>query len=145
MVARVEALIAGWGMNEALERAHLYREAGADAILMHSKQSTADQIVEFMGLWDQSAPVVVVPTMYPTTAVEVFEEAGVSLVIWANHLMRSAIRAMQETAATIFETRSLVPVENEIVPVAEIFRLQHADELKQAERRYLPDAPAPTR
>jgi phosphoenolpyruvate phosphomutase len=145
VVARVEALIAGWGMNEALERAHIYREAGADAILMHSKQSTADQIIEFMRLWDHSAPVVVVPTMYPTTPVEVFEEAGVSLVIWANHLMRSAIGAMQETAATIFEQRSLVPVENEIVSVAEVFRLQRADELKQAEAFYLPDSPAPTR
>ncbi len=138
VVARVEALIAGWGMDEAVRRATAYAEAGADAILMHSKISDASQIVEFMGRWDRDVPVVVVPTTYWSTPTEVFEEAGVSLVIWANHLLRSSIRAMQDTATTIHRNRSLAPVEDEIVPVKEIFRLQNAGELKEAEQRYLP-------
>lgn len=138
VVARVEAFIAGWGLDEALRRAEAYHQAGADAILMHSKIATADQILAFMNEWQDTCPVVVVPTMYYDTPTEVFEEAGVSLVIWANHLLRSSITAMQETARTIYEARSLQPVEGEVVSVKEIFRLQNAGELKQAEKIYLP-------
>lgn len=138
VIARIEALIAGWGRDEALRRAEAYRDAGADALLIHSKESTADQVVDFMSVWDGGCPVVVVPTMYWQTPVSVFAESGVSLVIWANHLMRSSIRAMQETAETIHREQSVAAVENEIVSVAEIFRLQNADELKEAEKRYLP-------
>ncbi|HOA24806.1 MAG: phosphoenolpyruvate mutase [Aggregatilineales bacterium] len=138
LVARVEAFIAGWGLDEALRRAHAYAEAGADAVLIHSKINTVDEIAAFMREWDNAAPVVIVPTMYYNTPTSVFEELGVSLVIWANHMMRSAITAMQQTARQIFEDRSLVNVEGKVVPVKEIFRLQGADELKQAEKRYLP-------
>jgi phosphoenolpyruvate phosphomutase len=76
--------------------------------------------------------------MYYKTPAELFEEVGVSLVIWANHLMRASIKAMQETAAEIYEARTLASIENKIVPVKEIFRLQNAQELKVAEKRYLP-------
>lgn len=138
VVARVEAFIAGWGLEEALRRAEAYYEAGADAILMHSKISSADQVLAFMDEWQDTCPVVVVPTMYYDTPTEVFEAAGISLVIWANHLLRSSITAMQETARTIYAARSLQPVEKEIVSVKEIFRLQNADELKRAEKVYLP-------
>ncbi len=138
VVARVEAFIAGWGLDEAVRRAEAYHEAGADAILMHSKIDTPDQILSFMEVWNARSPVVVVPTMYPRTPTKVFEDAGVSLVIWANHLLRSSITAMQKTAAAIFEERTLMAVEEDIVPVKEIFRLQGAAELKEAENRYLP-------
>ncbi len=138
VVARVEALIAGWGMDEALRRAAAYHEAGADAILMHSKQSTPDQILEFLREWSGRCPVVIVPTMYHQTPTELFEQAGANLVIWANHLLRSSVAAMQETAATIWRDRSLHHVEDRVVPVKEIFRLQGDDELKTAEERYLP-------
>lgn len=138
VVARVEALIAGWGLDEALTRAEAYYEAGADAILMHSKISTPDQILAFMKEWGATCPIVIVPTMYYNTPVEVFEEAGISLVIWANHLLRASIKVMQQTAARIHAERSIAGVEKEIVSVKEIFRLQNADELKEAEKRYLP-------
>lgn len=138
VVARVEAFIAGWGLEEALRRAEAYHRAGADAILMHSKQADAGQILSFMQEWKDTAPVVIVPTMYYTTPASIFEEAGVSLVIWANHLLRSGITAMQKTAAEIYRERSLRTVEDKIVPVKEVFRLQNADELKQAEKRFLP-------
>ncbi len=138
VVARVEAFIAGWGLSEALKRAEAYHRAGADAILMHSKVSTPDDILAFMAEWKDTCPVVIVPTMYYSTPTSVFEEAGVSLVIWANHLLRSSIKAMQQTAATIYEAQSLMPIEDKIVSVKEIFRLQNADELKAAEKRYLP-------
>jgi phosphoenolpyruvate phosphomutase len=145
VVARVEAFIAGWGLDEALRRAHAYREAGADAILIHSKEADAGQITAFMREWGSASPVVVVPTMYPATPTRHFEDIGVSLVIWANHMLRSSITAMQGAAEKIFESRSLMSVEDDIVPVAEIFRLQNAAELKEAEARYLPSGPAPGR
>lgn len=138
VVARVEALIAGWDLAEALRRADAYYRAGADAILMHSKLDTAEQILAFMHEWQDTCPVVVVPTMYYNTPPPVFEAAGISLVIWANHLMRSSITAMQQTAQSICHARSLQPIEKEIVPVKEIFRLQGAEELKAAEKVYLP-------
>jgi phosphoenolpyruvate phosphomutase len=87
VVARVEAFIAGWGLDEALKRAEAYHHAGADAILMHSKQPTADQVLSFMEEWQDTCPVVIVPTMYYNTPTNRFAEAGISLVIWANHLV----------------------------------------------------------
>ncbi len=142
VVARVEALIAGWGMGEALKRAEAYHKAGADAILMHSKRSTPDEILAFMKEWGNTCPVVIVPTMYYKTPTQVFADAGVSLIIWANHLMRASVAAMQRTAATIYAEQSLVSVEPQIVSVKEVFRLQNAQELEAAEDLYLPQTAA---
>lgn len=138
VVARVEALIAGWELEEALRRADTYYHAGADAILMHSKLKTADQILAFLREWQNKCPVVIVPTTYYNTPTSAYEEAGVSLVIWANHLLRAAINTMQQTAAQIYQERSISSVESQVVTVKEIFRLQNAAELEEAEQRYLP-------
>ena len=137
IVARVEALIAGWGMDEALRRAEAYRQAGADAILIHSKLSRPDEILEFAREWAGRGPLVIVPTKYYSTPTEVFRKAGISTVIWANHLIRSATTAMQAVAKEIYTNETLVDVEDRIAPVNEIFRLQDADEYSEAEKRYL--------
>jgi phosphoenolpyruvate phosphomutase len=138
VVARIESFIAGWGLNETLDRAHAYHEAGADALLIHSKLAVPDEILQFMAAWGDTCPVVIVPTNYYKTSVQVFREAGISMVIWANHALRASISAMQRTVASIYSSQSLLDVEKEIVPVKEVFRLQGMDELKQAEERYLP-------
>jgi phosphoenolpyruvate phosphomutase len=138
IVARVEAFIAGWGLGEALSRAHAYADAGADAILMHSAKTVPDEILSFMAEWDRDCPVVVVPTRYYDTPTEVFRDAGVSMVIWANQMLRAAVDAMQRTARIIAAEQSLASIEPRIVPVAEIFRLQGAHELAEAEKQYLP-------
>ena len=144
IVARVEALIAGAGMREALRRAETYRAAGADAILIHSALSVADEVLEFMREWGDRGPVVIVPTRYYATPTDVFRDAGCAMVIWANHLLRAAVRAMQDTAAQLAKHQNLLSVEDRIAPVEEIFRLQGAGELKRAEARYLPPSrPAP--
>lgn len=145
VVARTEAFITGWGLTEALDRAYAYQQAGADAVLIHSKKSTPEEILAFMEQWNNTCPVVIVPTMYYSTPVEVFAKVGVRLVIWANHLMRASIKAMKETASTLCTARSLLPIEHQIVPVKEIFRLQNADELEEAEKCYLPVAGTDTR
>jgi phosphoenolpyruvate phosphomutase len=137
IVARVEALIAGWGMDEALRRAEAYRLAGADAILIHSKLSKPDEILIFAREWARRSPLVIVPTKYYSTPTEVFRKACISTVIWANHLVRSATSAMQSVAKEIHESETLVNVEDRIASVNEIFRLQDADEYSAAERLYL--------
>lgn len=137
VVARTEAFIAGWGLEEALRRATAYADAGADAILCHSKKRTAEDVVAFMQAWDGRCPVVIVPTTYGSTPTRTFEQLGVSLVIWANHQLRASIRAMQALTARLATEQSLMAIEEDVAPLAEVFRLQGAAELRQAEQRYL--------
>jgi phosphoenolpyruvate phosphomutase len=139
VIARTEALIAGRGMDEALRRAEAYHEAGADAILIHSSRQTADEVLAFRAEWGDRCPVVLVPTRYHGTPTDVFREAGFSLAIWANHLLRSSLLAMQRTARILKREARLSAVENHIAPLSEVFRLQGVDELKQAETRFLPE------
>ena len=140
IVARVEALISGWPMDEALRRAEAYCDAGADAILIHSKKAHADEIFEFRRLWGDRAPVVIVPTMYHSTPTDLFRQAGISTVIWANHLLRASMTAMRETAMRIHKDESLQEVEGRVASVKDVFRLVGNDELEAAEARYLPAA-----
>nr|ANM86843.1 phosphoenolpyruvate phosphomutase [Stygiella incarcerata] len=138
VVARVEALIAKWGVPEAIKRAEAYRKAGADAILIHSKETDGKEIAEFMKIWDHRHPVVIVPTKYYTVPTPTFKQWGVSTVIWANHNMRTCVTAMRDTTKRIFEDQSLVNVETKIASVKEVFALQGMDELKIAEDKFLP-------
>jgi phosphoenolpyruvate phosphomutase len=141
IVARTEALIAGCGLAEAVRRAEAYRVAGADAIVIHSKESKPDEILAFLDIWANRHPIILIPTKYYTTPTSVFEERKVSLVIWANHLMRSSLAAMQSTAARIHRDRNIVAVEETVAPLSEVFRLQGDEELRLAEERFLAAAP----
>ncbi len=140
VVARTEAFITGWGLDEAVRRADAYREAGANAILVHSKKSDPSDIEAFMDVWGRRHPVVIVPTKYYSVPTDVFRNMGISLIIWANHNLRSAVTSMQNTSMQIFNDESLINVESKIASVSEVFRLQGADELKDAEKKYLPAA-----
>lgn len=142
LVARVEALVSGRGLAEALRRAEAYHAAGADAILIHSKQKTADEILAFAKAWGARGPLVIVPTSYYATPTPVFERAGISMVIWANHNLRAAITAMRATSARIMRERTLLAVEDTIATVNEVFALAGNNELAEAERRYLAPARA---
>lgn len=136
IVARVEALIAGWSVDEAIHRAEAYHAAGADAILIHTKRSQPDDLLAFARAWDNRVPLVIVPTTYYSTPTAVFRKAGISVAIWANHMLRAAVTAMQQTAAEVAARQTLTTIEDRIAPVAEVFRLQGDDELRAAERRY---------
>jgi len=138
IIARVEAFICGWGLAEALRRAEAYRQAGADGILIHSALAVPDEILAFKQEWGNRCPVVIVPTKYYATPTEVFRQHGFSMVIWANHMLRAAVTAMQKTAQTLKEQEHLFSIEDKVAPVSEIFRLQNAAELQDAEDRYLP-------
>lgn len=141
LVARLEGFIAGWDLDEMLRRADACHTAGADALFIHSKKATPDQVLAFAKEWNRRCPLVIAPTTYYSTPVEVFEQAGINLIIWANHNLRGSISAMQETSQRIFEERSVRGIEDAIVPVQEVFRLQNAAELILAEERYLPKVP----
>src|SRR5688572_27035930 len=119
LVARVEALIAGWGLAEALKRAEAYHAAGADAILIHSKESSPAEIFAFLDAWGNRAPVVLVPTKYWRTPTEEFRARNVGVVIWANHLLRASISAMQATARRLRREESLLNVEPQVAPLHE--------------------------
>ncbi|MGE0735212.1 MAG: phosphoenolpyruvate mutase [Alphaproteobacteria bacterium] len=137
LIARVEALISGWGMEEALRRAEAYHRAGADGILIHSKLATADEILAFTREWANRCPIVIVPTMYYRTPTEAYRDAGISMVIWANHNLRASITAMREVSRKIMDEQSLANVEQNIASVADIFNLAGNKELADAEKRYL--------
>ena len=137
LVARTEALIAGHGLREALRRAEAYRLAGADAVVIHSKEARPDEIFAFLREWANRLPVILIPTKYYATPTAAFREHKVAAVIWANHLVRGSITRMQEIAARIRREESVVGIEDTIAPLAEVFRLQGDDELQAAEKRYL--------
>ena len=139
VVARTEALIAGRSLGEALDRAHAYSEAGADAVLVHSKQADAREVLAFAEAWNRRGPLVVVPTTYgAATPTDAFRAAGITTVIWANHMLRAGIAAMQHVARQLFEGQSVAKIDNEIASVNEVLELIDMGELIEAERRYLP-------
>jgi phosphoenolpyruvate phosphomutase len=138
IVARLEGFIAGAGLGEVLRRAHLYADAGADALLVHSKRTDADEVLAFASEWQRPTPLIVVPTTFHTVPTPVFARAGFSAVIWANYNLRSSITAMQETCRRIFEEQSVAGVAEKVAPLREVFRLQNTAELVEAEKRYLP-------
>ncbi|MEE2999884.1 MAG: phosphoenolpyruvate mutase [Pseudomonadota bacterium] len=137
IVARVEALIAGWGLKEALNRAESYRKAGADAILMHSKSHKSDEILAFAKEWGNRLPLAIVPTTYYSTPTDTFRKANISLIIWANHMIRSSTKEMIKNSKKIFKSESVIGIEEKISTVEKIFSLQGVDELNEAQERYL--------
>lgn len=138
IIARVEALIAGWGQEEALERAFRYEEAGADLILIHSKSRTPDEIVEFTQRWDGSIPLVIVPTNYPSLTEEAIKKLEkIKVVIYANQVLRAAVKAQEELLAEIKRSKGIHTVDRLTVPVTRVFELQDVPLMKENEKKYL--------
>ena len=130
LVARVEALIAGHGVEAACERADAYVDAGADAILIHSKDKSLQEIEGFLGAWAGrgKTPLVAVPTLFPDyTDRELFDK-GFQMVILANHPMRAAVQAMEQTLETLRTERKAAAVDPHIAPVDHIFELVRTKE-----------------
>ncbi|MEH2711440.1 MULTISPECIES: phosphoenolpyruvate mutase [Bradyrhizobium] len=145
LVARIESLIAGHEIDEAISRAHAYAEAGSDAILIHSRRTAADEIFAFTKAWQNKLPVVIVPTKYYRTPVSAYRSAGISTVIWANHSMRAATAAMRQVCSRIVAEESTAGIEPAIATLDEIFELFRYDELADAEARYLSQRRRPER
>ena len=124
IVARTEALIAGCRAEEALRRARAYADAGADAVLIHSKAKTFDELASVALLWDRPTPLVAVPTTYYATPVEALESIGIRIIIYANHGLRGALAAMEQIYAEILRSGSTASVEARLWPMKTIFELQ---------------------
>jgi len=137
IVARLEAFISGHGLDEALKRAYAYHNAGADAILVHSKMNTSNDIDDFMNKWDNRCPIIIVPTKYYSTPTQHFRDINISTIIWANHNFRAAINIMKETSKQIFNDESLVNIEKKIASVNDIFNYTGEEQLKNDEKIYL--------
>ncbi|MFD7164775.1 isocitrate lyase/phosphoenolpyruvate mutase family protein [Streptomyces violascens] len=124
VIARTEALISGHGIDEAFTRCQAYAHAGADAVLIHSKRSTNDEVLAFLDRWDQRVPVVIVPTTYPDWHIDDIKRAGVSAVIYANQGMRAALSTLRSTYRAIYAAGDTTALEPEIASVRDIFELQ---------------------
>ncbi len=128
IIARIESLIAGTGMEDALARARIYLQAGVDGIMIHSKSKQPDEIMEFAGKYQSllkelelSKPLVCVPTTYNNILEEELQAAGFQIIIYANHLLRSAYKAMRETAKSILSNQRSLEADPLCAPVREIF------------------------
>tara|TARA_A100001037_G_C14631311_1_gene405950 strand:- start:96 stop:545 length:450 start_codon:yes stop_codon:yes gene_type:complete len=134
IIARTEALIADLGMKEALQRANAYENAGADAILIHSKKNTADEIIEFSELWKGNIPLVVVPTTYPTVSVNELIKKKFKMIIYANQTLRASYSAMNNTLREILNKERIIDVNQEMSSMEKIFELQEMYEIKNQEK-----------
>ncbi len=141
VIARTEALIAGLGMKEALARSHAYADAGADAILIHSKAKTPDEVLEFASHWKRRTPLVAVPTTYKTVPAAVLAEAGFRIVITANHGLRASIRAMRSALGEIRRAGRVDAADGQIVTMDEVYKLVGVQELRETESAFLPKGP----
>jgi phosphoenolpyruvate phosphomutase len=128
LIARTEAFIAGHATAEALRRANAYADAGADAVLIHSKESSSWQIEEFLAGWDRDTAVVVVPTTYNDWHIDDIGRAGISMCIYANHGVRATVRSIRQTFTAIREYGATAKIEPAIASVREIFAIQNLDE-----------------
>jgi len=134
IIARVEALIAGLGVKEAIKRAIAYEKAGADAILIHSKKNTPDEIFEFCDSWDGEIPLVVVPTSYPSVTLNELKDHDIKMVIYANHTLRVAHTAMSRTLKHLSKANSLNDLTEEMSSMEEIFNLQEMYAIQKQEK-----------
>ncbi|MFX0139039.1 MAG: isocitrate lyase/phosphoenolpyruvate mutase family protein, partial [Candidatus Hodarchaeota archaeon] len=134
VIARVEALIAGWGQEEAMKRAKAYVGAGVDAIMIHSKNQDSQEIIDFINVWDNSVPLVIVPTSYYTfTEEKIKQYPKIKMVIYANHGIRTIVKSVSDNLkeiAAMGGTHTLVP---KIASMTEVFELQDTFKMKENE------------
>ena len=124
--ARIESLILERGMDDALERAFAFTQAGADAIMIHSRRKEPDEIFEFVEKFraqDKTTPIEVVPTSFNAVTEEEFKARGVNVVIYANQLTRSGFPAMQNAAKMILTNHRAKECDDICMPFKEIIRL----------------------
>jgi len=134
IIARVEALISGAGMDEALKRATAYEKAGADAILIHSKKKTPEEVFEFVELWSGNLPIIVIPTTYDSVSLDELISHKIKMVIHANQTLRAAHASMSRILKQMIDSNSLSEVKEEISSMEDIFHLQEMYNIKEKEK-----------
>ncbi len=126
IIARIESLILGKGMEDALKRAKAYIEAGADGIMIHSKSKSPNEVLAFCKEYNkfkEKVPLVVVPSTYNSIKENELKKSGVNIVIYANHLLRSAYPTMVLTAKSILENQRSLEANKYCMPIKDIINL----------------------
>ena len=126
IIARIESLILEAGMNDALERAFAYVKAGADGVMIHSRLKDPKEIIEFVAKFrkqDEITPIVVVPTAFNSVTTDEFAKMGVNIVIYANHMLRSAYPGMMNVAQSILKNKRTLEAEPECMSIKKILDL----------------------
>ncbi len=138
--ARVEALIAGWGMEEAFKRAEIYADTGADGIFIHSKESTGKEILEFAKKWKKlrpNVPLIICPTAYPNITEDHIKDLPIKAIIYANHGIRASIKAINEVLSEIKKAEGIHTINDKIVPMKDVFDLQNMPQMKELESKFV--------
>jgi phosphoenolpyruvate phosphomutase len=133
IIARIEALIAGHGVDEAIKRANAYENAGADAILIHSKQKTSQEIFQFCDKWNGNLPIIAIPTSYPSVTLQELIDHKIKMVIYANHTLRISYTAMYSLLKKLSKVQSLNEIDLSMSSMEDIFNLQKMYEIKKQE------------
>jgi phosphoenolpyruvate phosphomutase len=126
VVARIESLILKVGMDDALERAREYTRAGVDGIMIHSSEKDPAEIIEFCNRFrdfESTLPLVTVPTTYNSITESELSDAGVNVVIHANHLIRGAYPGMIKSAESILENGRSLEADEDLLTIKDILRL----------------------
>jgi phosphoenolpyruvate phosphomutase len=126
IIARIESLILEQGMEDAITRAKAYIEAGADGIMIHSRQKEPNEILEFCKIlreYNENIPIIVVPTSYNQITAKELSQAGINIVIYANHMLRAAYPGMMEVAKSILDNDRSKEAEEKLLSIKEILEL----------------------
>ena len=126
IIARVESFILGKGLNDAIKRSAAYVKAGADGIMIHSKDESPKEILDFSRIFKNKfpeIPLVAVPTSYNKVKEEILQKAGVNVVIYANHLLRACYPAMVEATKQILKNKRTYELEKKLLSIKDILKL----------------------
>jgi len=135
IIGRTEALISGLGMKEAVKRANAYEKAGADAILIHSKQDSPEEIFEFSESWGGTLPLVVVPTSFPTVKLDELISHKIKMVIYANQTLRATHAIISKVLEQLKNSASIDDLSIDMTSMQEIFQLQETYNIKKQEEK----------
>ena len=135
LIARTEALISGMGMKEAIKRANAYEKAGADAILIHSKQDSPEEVFEFSESWGGTLPLVVVPTSFPTVKIDELISHKIKMIIYANQTLRATHAIISKVLGQLKNSTSINDISVDMTSMQEIFQLQETYNIKKQEEK----------
>ena len=135
LIARTEALISGMGMKEAIKRANAYEKAGADAILIHSKQDSPNEIFEFADTWGGTLPLVVVPTSFPIVKTDELISHEIKMIIYANQTLRVTHAIISKLLKQLKNSTSINDISIDMSSMQEIFQLQETYNIKKQEEK----------
>lgn len=138
VIARTEALIVGEGLEEALRRAESYAGAGADAVLVHSRSSSFDELRSVAAGWSGRVPLVAIPTAADQTPASEMEQCGFKIIVYANQVLRAAVKAMRDTLDIIASDSRPGAANDLIATMAEVDEIVGVKQVERNEKEFLP-------